>query len=69
MFKGLKLKDPKIKMTMKCTDIDGYYVNCVGADNVEYMKVTRTKEEEWTRRNKDNNTTERTFTKRKNTYT
>ena len=37
IFKGLKLKDPQ--KTMECINIDGYYVNCVEADDIEYMEV------------------------------
>ena len=37
IFKGLKLKDPK--KTMECINIDGYFVNCVEADDIEYMEV------------------------------
>ena len=37
IFKGSKLKDPQ--KTMECFNIDGYYVNCVEADDIEYMEV------------------------------
>ena len=37
IFRGLKLKNPN--KTMECINIDGYYVNCVEADDIEYMEV------------------------------
>ena len=37
IFKGIKLKGPQ--KTMECINIDGYYVNCVEADDIEYMEV------------------------------
>ena len=36
-FKGVQLKNPN--KTLDCINIDGYYVNCVEADDVEYMEV------------------------------
>ena len=36
-FKGIKLKNPQ--KTMECINIDGYYVNCVEANAIEYMEV------------------------------
>ena len=36
-FKGAQLKNPN--KTLDCINIDGYYVNCVEADDVEYMEV------------------------------
>ena len=37
IFKGSKLKDPQ--KTIKCFNIDGYCVNYVKADDIEYMEV------------------------------
>ena len=37
IFKGLKLQDPQ--KTMECINIDGYNVNYVEADEIEYMEV------------------------------
>ena len=37
IFRGIKLKNPH--KTMECINIDGYYVNCVEADDIEYMEV------------------------------
>ena len=69
IFKGLKLKDPQ--KTMEYITIDGYYVNYDKVDDIEYIKVELQEhmKKKRTRRNKENNTTNRVFTKSKNIYT
>ena len=37
IFQGLMLKNPQ--KTMEYINIDGYYVNCVEADDIDFMEV------------------------------